>query len=788
MTITAPSPAAAPTPAEPPSQQTEPTVDRSALARQRRPRVNRVSLVDAGFVVALGSAAMLGLATSFTGWEFLLVGVLGLVLGVGAGLVAEARGWPGAAPLVAAVAVFYLLGGPLCLRDVPAVWPVPHTWRVLTDQLAFGWKDLLTTLPPVDGTGPLLTLPWALGLVTGAAAMALVRVSWGPRWLRALLPVLVPGLLLGAVILLGVERPQAIVVQGVLFAVTLLGWLAVRGQRTAAEIAGSTGRLGRGAVALSLLVLAATVSMPFALRGDNGPDVRRVVLRDVVVPPFDIGRYPSPLASFRRYVQVPENPPPENLYGQELFTITGVEPGTRVRFATLDSYDGTVWGASDNAIPGARHDTYQRVSSTIDNPVAGDRVSVDVTIADGYSGVWLPVVGALQTIDFASADLEASAGAFRYNLATSTAVVPTGVRGGDRYSFTAVIPEDGVDADSAAGGPVGAAADAATFLDAQATEWSGEEKSLMRRVFAIADHLRTEGRYTDGVAPAEQIYHAGHFQGRLAEFVTARIIAGNDEQYAATMALLANRVGVPARVVMGAVVPEGGVVRGADVSAWVELQVADGSWRTLPPELFMGTERPAKLPPESQQNVGGTNVPPPAPIPPPSTTGEQADVEVEADEAAEDEPPAPTDEGLPGWVRVALLAGGTPLAALAAFLLGVVGAKALRRRLRRRAPRMSTRVVGAWRELVDHARDLGQPVPAGGVVTRREQSRHIGTDAAPDLAREADAHVFGPEPPEPHVADSFWGAVNAERRTMSSTVTRRARVRAAVSLRTFRRS
>ena len=201
----------------------------------------------------------------------------------------------------------------------------------------------------------------------------------------------------------------------------------------------------------------------------------------------------------------------------------------------------------------------------------------------------------------------------------------------------------------------------------------------------------------------------------------------------------------------------------------------------------MGTERPAKLPPESQQNVGGTNVPPPAPIPPPTTAGEQADVEVTADAARDDETTT-RDEGVPTWLRAALIYGGGPLLAVALFLVGIVAAKAARRRWRRRAARMSTRVVGAWRELVDHARDLGQPVPAGGVVTRREQSRHIGSESAPALARVADSHVFGPVPPEPEAASTFWSAVNDERRAMSAGATRRRRLLAAVSLRTFRRS
>ena len=45
-----------------------------------------------------------------------------------------------------------------------------------------------------------------------------------------------------------------------------------------------------------------------------------------------------------------------------------------MRIATLDRYDGLVWGASNDALPGDAEDSYQRVSSVIDNPVEGDPV------------------------------------------------------------------------------------------------------------------------------------------------------------------------------------------------------------------------------------------------------------------------------------------------------------------------------------------------------------------------------------------------------------------------------
>ena len=72
--------------------------------------------------------------------------------------------WPFIAPVVLAVVAYFLLGAPLALG-----WPpTPDAMAALLgDHLVFGWKDLLTTLPPVDADSSLLALPWLLGLATG---------------------------------------------------------------------------------------------------------------------------------------------------------------------------------------------------------------------------------------------------------------------------------------------------------------------------------------------------------------------------------------------------------------------------------------------------------------------------------------------------------------------------------------------------------------------------------------------------------------------------------------------
>lgn len=769
-------------------------VDTRTRTRSRHLVPDRHSWVDLAFVVGLSGVALSGFATSFTGWAFLLVAMFGVLLAVGVTHLTRSLGWPLVAPVVILAVVFLLLGGPLCLRSVgdTAFLPGGSTLGLLADQAVFGWKDLLTTLPPVDGDGPLLVLPWLLGLVAGLLGTALAHVHTRRAWLTALLPVVGLTAVLVGVILLGVRHPHSLAIQGAVFAALSLGWLALRIRRTSASVHGGTGGWGRLVAGVGLVGVASALAVPASALVTGSDDDGRAVVRGWVEPPFDIGRYPSPLAGFRKYIDLQGRQDPANVYDKTLFTIDGAPAGSRVRFAAMDRYDGMVWGATNDALPGDAADSFQRVSSTIDNPVDGSEVEATVTIGEGYSGVWLPTVGALRSMDFRTGDPAGKAESFRYNLATSTAVVPTGLHEGDSYTFTAVQPDDTLDASTVGSAAIGTPAEGTAFLDGPASQWSEDASGTMGRVLAVARHLRTEGKYSDGVVKSERSYHPGHNLRRLSDqFVNAPAMVGNDEQYAAVMALLAAKIGVPARVVMGAVVPDDGVVTGKDVSAWVELRAADGSWRTLPTEEFMSDEPPAEQLPETNQPMTGTVVPPPAPIPPPSDAGDQSDADLkerkadklDEDEEAEDEGLVP---GLPAWVGVVARYVGLPVLGIAVVLLAIVLAKVLRRRRRRTAASVSARFVGAWHELVDHARDLGQPVPLGPTVTRREQSGGIGSEQAPGLARRADSFVFGPTTPQAAAAASYWESVDEERRSMSQAVGRRQRWLAAVNLRSLR--
>lgn len=753
---------------------------------------DRHAWTDIAFTIALAVVALTAFGTSFTGSTYLVVGVLGVVIAVVVTHLTRAAGWPVISAVVICLGLFFLLGGPLCLRSLgdTSVLPGATTLARVADQAVFGWKDLLTTLPPVDGDGPLLVLPWMSGLLAGLGGLALARLPVRRAWLSAALPVLGMTAVLSGALVLGVRHPQSLLLQGSVFAALALAWLAVRARRASASVHGGSTSWVRNAGAVAMVVLAAGLALPAS--GWVGDE--RAVARNWVEPPFDIGRYPSPLAGFRKYIDLQGRNDPANVHDKVLLDVEGVEPGTLVRFATMDRYDGMVWGASDNALPGPADDAFQRVSATIDNPVEGDEVEVSVTLGEGWTGVWLPTVGALQSMRFETADARAKADIFRYNLATSTAVVPSGLAPGDRYSFTAVQPDDELSDETVGSAeqswplPPGAA-----FIQGPTEKWTeGAGADPMDRVLAAAEHLRTEGKYSDGVGRTERVYVAGHSVFRLSdEFVNAPQIVGNDEQYAATMALIANDIGVPARVVLGAEVPEGGRITGREVAAWVELRAADGSWKTLPTDAFMSRTPPAEQVPETNTPMSGTVIPPPNPIPPPSDVGEQSDADLKERKAtrkkAEEE-----DEGLiadlPGWVGIIVTYVGGPLLLLVLLLGAVVGLKAWRRHRRRSADSPSARFVGAWRELVDHARDLGQVVPLGPTVTRREQSVGIVSGQAGALARRADSFVFGPDVPEASAAATYWESVDAERRAMSQEVGRWQRVRAAISLRSLRRT
>ena len=232
---------------------------------------------------------------------------------------------PSVVAAVGVVAWFFLLGPVFALRQLGLGLPAPESWRVLVDEALHGWKDLLTTLPPVDGESRLLVLPWLLGLVTGLLGAALIAVRSRRTVLVASLPVLPPLALLGVVILLGLTRPDSLWLQGMAFAVLALAWLGLRFARDAAPTRSAQGKLARLGAGAALVAVAGLLAMPVApgrsatTRPRGAAHLRRPAVRRRAVP--------LPARVVPQVRQAPAGAKlPQNLYHPTLFTMTGSPP------------------------------------------------------------------------------------------------------------------------------------------------------------------------------------------------------------------------------------------------------------------------------------------------------------------------------------------------------------------------------------------------------------------------------------------------------------------------------
>ena len=728
-------------------------------------------VVDALALVALTMVGIVGFRPAYGGHGYLAVGAAGVVLG----LLLSHAGQRARVPFVAVVAVSvlaFLLFGGIASQTGTVSLPV---LRTVANVAVTGWTQLLTTARPVGHTASLLVLPYLLGMFSGVAGHALAR-----RTKFAVLPAVAPAAVVALSILFGAAKPTAVVLQGAGFAVSALAWAAVRQQRGAARTA-TLGRqqpwqrIGAAVAVLAVAGAGATVIGPH-LPGANAH--QRVVL--YVEPPFDVSVYPSPLAGFRDYTK--DVPASLSVYGKELLATSGLPAGSRVRIAAMDAYDGLSWGVA-NAAAGSSFNGYQRVGALLPGAIPGPTRTAAITVQAAYDEPWLPDLTDTTGFGF-SGTAGQQAAALRFNVATTTGIIPDGVPGGLRYTVSAAAVTAPATAKLAAASPEGTPDSDITIpaaVQAFAQAHAVTATTPMGKVLALATYLRDTGRYSNG-GGAQSVITAGHGSGRLTSFLEGKQIIGDDEQYAATMALLANAVGVPARVSLDGTVEANGTVYGRDVRADVELDTAEYGWVTLPASQFTGTKSPQL----QEQKV----TPPPQPVKvvPPRRSDAAPVAAANSSNAVSRTAPPPSTSGfaIPPIVLILLKYAGTPLLAVAVAGLALIALKAVRRRRRRSAGTPPARVAGAWRELVDLGRDLGISADeaSASAPTRREFAAYAeehGLADARAVAVAADAAVFGPADPDDAAVTQVWQLVAATRKSATSSLPLRRRLWVAVN-------
>ncbi|WIB25116.1 transglutaminase domain-containing protein [Curtobacterium sp. MCSS17_015] len=755
----------------------------------RRDRPSPVRLVGGTLAVwLLLAVASVAWWPVYQDTSMVAAGVTALVVGSLVAVLGAVSRLPAAAVAVATVVGFAATGVPTAVPDEAA--GLLPTGRGLVDLfagVALAWRQLLTVDLPV-GSYEALLVPYAVSVLLAAVT----GVSVATRASRPELASLPALALFVAGVVVGPSRLETSVVLAVVLAGIALVWaLTSRHVRRAVAVAGTTGArvpVGR-AVVRPALVGTATIAVAAVVATGLGlvvtPSAARTVARTDVVKPFDPTTQVSPLSGFRAYQRSDEA-------DRTQLTVSGLPAGGFVRVATLDTYDGVVYrvGGPDGA---AASGSFERVPTSVDTrDVRGTRVRVDVRVS-GYRGVWLPTVGDLEAVTFRGAAADEERSAFFLNRSTGTAALVDGVTGRTRYSLSAVLPDqptedelvDARPGDAAVPTPRSVPDAVRDVVRADTDDGTAPGAQLL----AVLRALARDGYVSHGVGD-DRPSRSGHGADRIEQLLTAQPMVGDQEQYAVAAALMAREIGFPARVVLGftpggdsgapadTTVDDTTTFRGSDVTARIEVDTAQWGWVMLDPNPDV-----REIPDESEQTPEPVTRPETV-VPPPPAEPQEQDQQTPPDADRETPPTQPL------WLQVllAVLPWALGVLGLSMVLLlpaaGIVLVKRLRRRRRRRAPDPRARVVGAWDEYRDALLDGGHDVVP--TATRQEvASTAPGSDGAA-LAAGADAAVFGPADVDDQTAERTWAIADTAIVALGSGRDRRARFRAATSLRSLR--
>jgi hypothetical protein len=726
--------------------------------------------------------------------------------------------------LVPAFLTFYVMN----LLALTVAWRAPRfVWFPVVPMLltpvfgiAFGYSEVSRQI--VIGS---LTLPIALGTLGGIATLALsvTFLAWGIRMNRR------TSIAKTALGQSGRDEP------GESFESTS----ALPGTLRTAR--GRAQRIRRLSMAIG--VFAVTGLLVGGIVTVVGVPGSRDVLRSAVDPDVAIRQEISPLSSYRMFFTDTQ------LLTSPMFTVDSEsEAPPNVRLAVLPYFNGEIFtvmpadGGSDIAA------SFAKVAADLPSPSgSGDFYTSTITIqnpnATGEQPIWLPVVGAAKSFTFEGDNARELTDAFFANRITGAAVVVDAsgnganiLTQGSRYKVSTYADSGLVEAD-ALNNP-GAGTIDSRFIPEKLVEWCSSQtgagatcyEGMSGAEFAsLVAHLRARGYLShellepqapDGAttwtttlasqgyafAPSLAGHSTRHIDDLFAKLLDrqnavgvdqpdSNLVAavGDDEQFAAATALLANHVGFPARVVVGYrlsdppaesgayTIPacDAGECRGENLAAWVEIQGTDGKWASLDvTPQFVNPISPlsqGRQDPKNETQVVDQN----ATVIPPSQANPSS-----ADGNAENQSSGVSLTWLWDLLRAIFLTLLIIAAILSPFAL-IIGAKLRRRHRRRNVPDPTRAVVGAWDELVDELVDVGYAMP--GKQTRVQLASAYSVPAIDELASLTDEAVFGPNEPRDAAVIESWEIVERERVLRRAELTMWERVRLELSVRSFLR-
>lgn len=716
------------------------------------------------------------------------------------------------------------------------------------------WKQIVTIELPL-GTyhsllSPVLVLYLLSGLLFGWLIFGPISRYWfaaGPVLAIVIFAISfgltgVPGDFAIAAIRLPIETP--LVTGSVLFValVLYLNWGARATRRQSlmvrAESLGTTGNLLFRKLRRSMmgvLVVGLAVAVTVSSMQLLGVSSNRQVLRSGIEKVKHIQHQTSPLSTYRMYFTN------STLLTSPLLTYSVQDSPDRIRIATMPYYDGdtfTVAPKSDANLD--ENSLFSRLPSELPATGSGPERVFKIQIAT-LDSIWLPMVAGVRKVQFTGAGSAKLADELFVNSNTYTAAIIPGNSNNADYAVT-YNAADAVDPNQIfpSAGTI-----APEFIPEQLTAWLEAQNvsiSTGSDLLDIAKKLRDRGYLSHSLTEPATLDNAetwmaqielSSFEKSTAGHNIARIdkmfkdlltkqeqtsgtnlvaTAGDDEQFATAIALIAAAKGFPSRVVIGfrtgqtedvPGVPScsesagEGTCTGANLAAWAEVQGANGQWLAIDAtpqfELPLSLTTPPQGDPQRPTDAGedaGTVLPPTKASP--STSGECA------------KNPKACEPKVDPWQSFLEFLNNYILPALGYLGIGAIFvgpfAVILLMKRRRRSSRRDhevpfARVVGAWEEFVDTSIDFGAPTPRN--LTRLEYARQTDSADVVELAELANLMAFGSSEIESvdiseeeleAMVNRSWQIYDDQLATLRGNAKRFARIRAAFSMRSFVRA
>ncbi|MEN9603739.1 MAG: hypothetical protein RL545_428, partial [Actinomycetota bacterium] len=591
--------------------------------------------------------------------------------------------------------------------------------------------------------------------------------------------------------------------------------------------------------------LAAIAVVAIALAGTGffmntyGFSGTRIVLRTDVALREKIKAQTSPLATYRQYFA------DSKLLGSTILTYSAKGAPDRIRIATMPFYDGdTFTVAPTKPISGSDNFFFARVPSSLPPTSNGPEKKVTLTVGK-LDSIWLPLVAGVRQVDFAGGRALKLSDSLFVNRETATGAIVTENDNDAKLipntnDATYTVTYNQVEQPTPESiEPKGSNIDESLIPESLAT-WLDKHKevdtSTASGIVQLANLLRDRGYLSHSfVAPAKADTNswvdslsnyeffqsnAGHNLGRISTMfneINAReqdpksansknlvSTAGDDEQFATAIALIASAKGYQARVVVGfrtnvvagvpgvdscQVVKNLGTCTGANVAAWAEIRGSNDQWLAIDatPQFAkkmnlmpIGT---AYVPNPTKSGEDHASVLPPAKAIPSS------------DSLCRKHPNSPDCNPDDFWQKVvAFLLNYVVPVLVTALVIGIFAApfafvvltKRNRRRSRRDAEEPEVQVIGAWEEYIDLLVDHGSKLP--GSQTRKELAALYQTQDIDELAELADLAAFSPRMPNEDEIERAWEIYSAQNSKLQSESNRWQRIKSALSLRSFLRN